>query len=141
MAKNRQKKGRPAQQVRWSPDEVRAIVREGDYATLVAVAERLGPALKQNDLSTSQIRNVFGEVRRLQSRYDPNRLHMLRPRLAYMAARSPSQGGKILRDVLTRAILEVFEGQPAEGEQRERFERLVDFFEAILAYHKAAGGK
>ncbi|HEX9000884.1 MAG TPA: type III-A CRISPR-associated protein Csm2, partial [Blastocatellia bacterium] len=27
------------------------------------------------------------------------------------------------------------------GEDKEKFERFVDFFEAILAYHKAAGGK
>ncbi len=124
----------------WRPEDVRAIVREGDYHTLVAVAEEVGEKLKR--LSTSQLRNVFGEVRRLQRRYDANRLLMLRPRLAYMAARvSQKKEGKLLRDVLTKAIDEVFEGNADEQEQRRRFRRLVDFFEAIVAYHRAKGGR
>ena len=124
----------------WTKEQVQAIIREGQYQTLVKVADALGKDLQQRGLSTSQIRNVFGEVRRLQNRYDANRLHMLRPKLAYMAARAGA-GGKQLRDVLTRAVEEVFANDPDEQTQRERFQRLVDFFEAILAYHRAYGGR
>lgn len=123
----------------WDEARLRAIIREGDYCTLVEVAEAVGRELAKKELATSQIRNVFGEVRRLQNRYDPNRLLMLRPKLAYMGARV--KGGDSLREVLTAAIQEVFAENPDERTQRERFQRLADFFEAILAYHKAHGGR
>ncbi len=124
----------------WTDEQVRAIIRDGNYQTLVDVADAVGRRLKDLGLSTSQIRNVFGEVRRLQNRYDRNRLLMLRPKLAYMGARA-GNGGRELRDVLTQAIIEIFDGNPDEKTQRERFQHLVDFFEAILAYHRAYGGR
>lgn len=140
MSRNRSRREQnPGQRV-WTPEQIQAIIREGEYQTLVQVAEALGQDLQRRGLSTSQIRNVFGEVRRLQNRYDANRLHMLRPKLAYMAARA-GRGGVELRDVLTSAIQEIFRGSPDEHTQRERFQRMVDFFEAILAYHKAYGGR
>ncbi|MDW8101222.1 MAG: type III-A CRISPR-associated protein Csm2, partial [Anaerolineae bacterium] len=103
-------------------------------------AERIGQELVQQRLTTSQIRNVFGEVKRLQMRFDPHRLRMLKPKLAYMAARAKS-GGPRLRDVLTAAVDAVFAGNPSEADVLQRFRRMVDFFEAILAYHKAFGGR
>lgn len=128
------------QQRVWTDEQLRAIIRDGDYHVLVEVADAVGKELVRQKLSTSQIRNVFGEVRRLQNRYDRNRLLMLRPKLAYMGARA-GEGGKELRDVLTRAIIEIFAGNPDESTQRTRFQHLVDFFEAILAYHRAYGGR
>jgi len=149
---------------------VKKIIVEGDYELLVKYAEQLGEKLAQNlhkncynpvkkegkkwycekckvfvpdnqvepALTTSQIRNIFGFVKQLQARYDPNKLRMLKPKLAYMQTRS-GKGGKALRAVLTTAIDCVFEGE--REQQRPRFQRLVDFFEATLAYHKAYGGR
>jgi len=120
-------------------ERIRRIVVEGDYAALVEEAERIGHELAQN-LNTSQIRNVFGEVRRLQMRFDPNRLRMLKPKLAYMGARA-GPGGRRLQDVLTAAVDAIFSGNPDQTEVESRFKRTVDFFEAILAYHKFFGGR
>ncbi len=116
------------------------IIQNGDYATLVERAEQLGRELAAQRLTTSQIRNVFGEVKRLQMRFDANRLRMLKPKLAYMGARAGT-GGQKLREVLTSAVDAVFSGNPTEQETLQRFQRMVDFFEAILAYHKAFGGR
>mgnify|MGYP000023538183 CR=1 FL=1 len=121
-------------------ERVRRIILEGDYQTLVEEAERIGQELVKQRLTTSQIRNVFGEVKRLQMRFDPNRLRMLKPKLAYMGARA-GDGGQRLRDVLSAAVDAVFSGNPAGSEVEQRFRRMVDFFEAILAYHKAYGGR
>ncbi len=119
------------------------IIAEGDAALLVRKAEEIGTALKQADLKSAQIRNIFGTVRQIQAawplytdeeaeRAAYRQLQLLKPKLAYQAARNrPVQG---LADILTPAIDEV-------GADRERFQRFVDFFEAILAYHVAAGGK
>jgi CRISPR-associated protein, Csm2 family len=121
-------------------ERIRRIILEGDYQTLVDEAERIGRELAR-PLTTSQIRNVFGEVKRLQMRFDANRLRMLKPKLAYMGARA-GEGGKRLQDVLSTAVDAVFSGNPSDRKMlEERFRRMVDFFEAILAYHKAYGGR
>lgn len=111
-------------------------IMAGDAKKLVEVAERLGQNFA-DDLSTSQIRNVFGEVKRLQMKgFDEQaarELILLKPKLAYQAGR---HRGKVedLSKVLSKAIDRV-------GSDAQRFEHFVDFFEAILAYHKAYGGK
>jgi CRISPR-associated protein Csm2 len=129
-----------------SSAEVRAIIADGDAETLVRVAERVGCALVQEKLTTSQIRAFFGAVRQIEmswpstgtdaetTRARRRELLLLRPKLAYQAARAPGRGVARLRDVLDPAIAEV-------GGDRQRFQHFVDFFEAILAYHRAAGGR
>ncbi|HIC96184.1 TPA: type III-A CRISPR-associated protein Csm2 [Candidatus Bipolaricaulota bacterium] len=112
-------------------DIKRAI--EGDAEKLVTTAQEIGHYLARQRLSTSQIRNIFGEVKRMEaSGYDRSRLILLKPRLAYAAGR---HGGAVkdLRDVLVTAIDAV--------DDAKKFGYFVNFFEAILAYHREAGGK
>ena len=56
---------------------------------------------------------------------------LLQPKLAYAAARQ--KAAKPLSDVMSIAIDKVH--------SKEDFERLVQFLESIIAYHKAEGGK
>ena len=121
-----------------SRDDVQNIIRKGGRA-LVDAAESLGPRLKQNRLTTNQIRNVYGMVKRMELRLDRDdfeydELILLKPKLAYAAARADNEGARELKNVLSWAIDEV-------GTDRKHFDRFVDFFEAILAYHRAAGGR
>ena len=91
-------------------------------------------------MTKSQIRNIFGTVRQIQMNWTGEvqkaasyrRLLMLKPKIKYQAARTREV--KPLADVLDKAIDYV-------GDDRVRFGRFVDFFEAILAYHTAFGGK
>ena len=112
---------------------------------LVKWSERLGRFLAGAELTTSQIRKVFGEVRRLWMEAQKGwtdamtrKVHLLIPKLEYAARKEIAV--KALRAVLVPAIRKVLEAQTPE-ELRKRFGRFVDFFEAILAYHQAAGGK
>jgi CRISPR-associated protein Csm2 len=109
---------------------------EGDTKELVEVAEKLGKDLKSKDLTTSQIRNVFGSVKKMEMRgFKGKELLLLKPKLAYAASRPGSKPGtKDLRGILSTAIDYV-------GDSQEYFENFCNFFEAILAYHRAAGGK
>lgn len=117
-----------------SREEVQRAIREGGRA-LVDLAERLGPQLKDGRLTTSQIRNIYGMVKQMEMRgFDPNEFVLLKPKLAYAAARANERGARQLKEVLTWAIDEV-------GADATKFARFVDFFEAILAYHQAAGGR
>ena len=129
-SRNRPQQNRQGQRRGYTlPDNV--IEHGGE--PLVKAAENLGRILKDNGLKTSQIRKVYTAVKKIQwSGFEKNQLIMLKPKLAYTAARHRSV--EQLRDVLTIAIDKV-------GDDKNKFQNFVDFFEAILAYHKAAGGR
>lgn len=95
---------------------------------------------KQYPLTTSQIRNIYGTVKKLDmignSEEVLPKLILLKPKLAYAVGRSNKvEGLKLLRDILGSAIDLVAE------RPNPRFQNFCRFFEAILAYHKAEGGK
>jgi len=124
-------------------DKVVTIITRDKPKVLVDEAERAGKTLAANRLTKSQIRNIFGTVRQIQLNWSPSigpeeekarvrELLLLKPKLAYQATRESKV--KPLADVLDVAIDQV------EG-QRERFQRFVELFEAILAYHTKYGGK
>ncbi len=114
-------------------NDVHRIVVGEDYELLVQRAREWGTQLAADRrLSMAQIRRVFGEVKRLQMRWEPHRLRMLGPRLAYVAARTGS-GGDLLRKILSPAIDLVFQAQ-GDGQQK-RFRVLADLFEAVLAHY------
>jgi CRISPR-associated protein Csm2 len=103
--------------------------------SLVGLAETLGPLVKQNGLTTSQIRNAYGLVKRMEmSGFAEEELVLLKPKLAYAAARAAKDGAHQLCTVLAWGV-------DAVGSDETRFGRFVDLFEAILAYHKADGGR
>lgn len=127
--------------------ELHKIIVAGDAKTMVVQAETLGKQLAQQRLTTNQIRNIFGTVRRIEMNWPENAseeqarkahrdLLLLKPKLAYQSKREGERKGRgveMLRQVLDPAI-DLVEGK------RKRFQNFVDFFEAILAYHKAYGG-
>jgi len=130
--------------------DIEAIIGN-DAKKLVKVAEKLGNrwgrelgskksgGIERNDerLTTSQIRSVFGNIKKIEMKgfeKQKREFLLLKPKLAYTASRSGKKKGiQELRDVLTIAIDFV--------ERDEDFSNFCDFFEAILAYHRAAGGK
>jgi CRISPR-associated protein Csm2 len=126
-----------------SPADARAIIVEGKTDLLIEQAKRIGKDLKDARLSMAQIRGIFGIVRRIEMRWNKEaseetreqamrQLLLLQPKLEYQAKRQPQVEG--LKNVLIPAI------QLVQG-NREHFGHFVEFFEAILAYHVAAGGK
>jgi len=110
----------------------------------IEFAEKLGeelvdkPNYKRNAMSTSQLRNFFGEVRRIQSNLEENKpaFYMLRPKLAYAAARARNRENKIytFKEVVDNILLNI-NPEPTE------FNNFVNFLEAIVAYHKVNGGE
>lgn len=111
---------------------------------LVAEADRFGKELSRK-LNTSQIRNIFGEVRAIEQDVPvgatelpigvQRRLLMLKPKLAYQVGRfSNNNALRAFADTLSKAIDLV-------GNDARRFHTFVDLFEAILAYHRRYGGR
>lgn len=136
---------------RISQADLKDVITKSDPSStklLVDHAEDLGSRLKNANLTTSQIRALFGEVRQIQAQLSIGeqeraralrKLILLKPKMAYRARRERGRGVEELTSVLDPAIDLVVSGSDQEV-QEQNFQRFVDFFEAILAYHKAAGG-
>jgi len=90
-------------------------------------------------LKTTQIRKFLDAVNRLKAQPEREKnfekikpgIELLRPQLAYAAARQ--QSVKDLKLVMEAAIKKI--------EDSEDFTRLVQLIESIIAYHKSAEGK
>jgi CRISPR-associated protein Csm2 len=111
---------------------------------LVKDAEKLGAELKLGKLETNQVRKFLDAINQIKANLIDETatsqdlfkkievdIVLLKPKLAYGAARQ--KAAKPLQEVLDVAIDKVHNILD--------FERLVQFVESIIAYHKAAGGK
>ncbi len=130
-----------------SADDLKKIMTEESAEAvrlLIQKADELGKELSKK-LTTSQIRNIFGEVRSIEQEVGleektlplnvQRRLLMLKPKMAYQVGRFSNNGElKALVDTLSQAIDLI-------GDDVRRFHTFVDLFEAILAYHRRYGGK
>lgn len=130
--------------------ELQAIIKQNDIQKLVTFAEKQGRELQNSGLTTSQIRLSFGQVRQIEAMWSINGqreqaerlLMLLKPRVAYQAARDNKAGNKLLCDILSAGIDAVFDGtMPSSDERTARFRRFTELFEALLAYHKVAGSR
>ena len=98
-------------------------------------------------LTTSQLRKFFGAVKQLQMNvelygYQESELVMLKPKLAYAAGRSHKNNSSFrtfkiddFRDVIDKAIDIVNHST----DKKLAFDNFIQFFEAIVAYHKVYG--
>lgn len=111
---------------------VEGILAGDDPEKFVNLAEELGRHCKNKGVSTSQIRAVFSRVKHLPNDYDQAKkeLQLLRPKLAYQKGRH-----KELRDL--QQVLDEMIKSVNNDSQLKNFK---EFFEAVLAYHKAHGG-
>lgn len=103
-------------------------------------AERLAKHLVAEDLKAAQIRLVFSKVRQIEARWTNDAQHeqaslremlLLKPRLKYQSKRTPSM------EALSNTLISLIDAV----KNRPQFQRFVDFFEAVVAYHKVSGGK
>ena len=146
------RKSKPQFSLNVSHDDLRRIIVEGDGQTLVANAHEIGAKLGKN-LTTNQIRAIFGTVRQIEMNWSETApankqrqaqrdLVLLKPKMAYRASREGYRGRGLqaLADTLSQAI-DLVTDADGQTDARVRFGYFVDFFEAILAYHKVAGGR
>lgn len=135
------------------------LIISGDALESARLTNKWGKSIGtelSKPLKAAQIRNIFGKVRQLERSWMYNQagtgarrdMILLEPKLRYQAERKREI--EDLAEVLIEAIQLVDDGSvrlefappvTPDRETREKFQRFVDFFEAILAYHKAAGGK
>lgn len=114
------------------PEWITKSIDEGG----IKFSEKLGDALVKNKLTTSQIRNIYGEMKRIQMKGFNNEITsflLLLPKIAYASKRKEEIGIKIFKDV--------FDKMHSLVKNEKHYENMMNLMEAILAYHKAFGGK
>lgn len=109
------------------------ILNQTDIGRFIELSESFGKQLKNNRISTSQIRAIFQAVKRLSDDFNEskNELNLLRPKLAYQRGRFPAL--RNLQEVIDHLIKNVKDDTSLAN--------FKEFFEAIVCYHKAYGGK
>lgn len=126
-----------------SKDDIQKIIADGNPQVLVEWADRIGVAIARQ-VTSSQLRNIFGAARQIQMRWDTDRnaafrdAVLLKPKIGYYAKRERGRGMADLERVLVPALDEMAKG--SEEERQKRYNRFMDFFEAIVAFHKKHGG-
>lgn len=113
------------------PIQEKWIVK-GDYDGLVSFAEAAGKTLADEELTNSQIRNVYGEIKRIQMVGFENAkqsFYLLKPKVAYAYGRDKKQLATFKK--IFDAAFDMVNGDA------KAFKHFCDFMEAILAYHRA----
>ena len=91
----------------------------------------------KGELTNSKIRNVYGEIKRIQmGGFEKNKssFYLLRPKVAYAVGRDKNNVGlNLFKEVFDEAVKYVKDDRT--------FHNFCNLMEAILAYHKAHGGK
>lgn len=118
-------------------------VTKGIDENAVIHAKEMASELASKGISTSQIRNVFGEIKKIQALgaekdKGRSRLHMLGPKIAYAIGRMDSGRDAPKRDSFSKLLneVEMAVGRIAETDHQKRFDNFVEYMEAIVAYHR-----
>lgn len=124
-----------------SESPIVTIVQEDEPELLVEEAKKLGQSLLADKEATrTQLRRLFGTMRQIEMTWSTDRerayreLILLKPRLVYQTERHGAL--RPLAKALEVGINAVGQGNEAS----KRLKRLVEFFEATLAYSIAARG-
>lgn len=114
-----------------SPQDAQLIIVQGDVELLVSRARELA----QNSPATrTSVRRLYGEARRIEMLWQDEqradqarrRAVLFKPRLAYQASRGEGKLREIERAF--QPLLDATQGD------RQRFQRFLEFFEALVAY-------
>lgn len=117
----------------WEADFNVSWITDKITKDTVNYCDQFGKHLQANRLSTSQIRNVYGELKRIQMKGFENEktsFILLKPKMAYSVA----------RDRKLEDMKKVFDKAYDAVDTSAHFENLMDFMEAVLAFHKSYGG-
>lgn len=121
-------------------DTITFLRAAGDYMAPMKDGDKLA-------LTNSQIRNVYGELKRIQMKgFDKSQSEflLLKPKVAYAAKRKSDReaetGMELFKKIFDKAYDAV--NQLPEGEGKgNAFKNLCSIMEGLIAYHKYYGGK
>ena len=124
----------------WKPN-IKLWVQVDIDKDTISFAESMGRVLKEDGLTTSQIRNVFGEMRKIQMNgfeKEKSNFLLLRAKLAYATKRQQARGMDKFYELFCVAYDAV---DTSSDKASGQFDKLLQVMEAVLAYHKFHGGQ
>jgi len=127
-------------EIKWITGEQKMGVEMVEWAN--SIGEKLAKGKEDRrgrpsqQLTTSQIRKFFGEVKRIQADWEKysDDVPLLNAKLAYAVGRKNEFGIKLFAKTFYEAIM-------TASQEKDYFDRLVKILEATVAYHKFHGGK
>lgn len=111
-------------------------IKDGADDSINKWAEESGHFMAENGLTSSKIRNIYGEIKRIQmGGFDKEKssFYLLKPKVAYAYARedkSKNEGIKLFKKIYDKISNDV--------DSKDRYNNFCNLIEAILAYHKAS---
>lgn len=117
-------------------------ITDGADQEMVDYTDEAGKRMKNGNLTASQIRNIYGEIKRIQiGGYEKNKASflLLQPKLAYIVGRTEaksrgnSEGIRVYQDIFLKAAKLV--------NNEKTYQNFCNLMEALVAYHKYYGGK
>ena len=108
-------------------------IENGADEALPDYAEFMGKAMADNKLTSSKIRSVYGEIKRIQMgefAKEKSSFYLLRPKVAYAVGRDKENIGLQLFKL-------VFDKSAKCVKDKDTFLHFANFMEAVLAYHRA----
>ena len=104
---------------------------------MIVFTEKAGQMMKSKNLSTSQIRNVYGEIKRIQvAGYEKEKtsFYLLKPKMAYALGRDDKNLGlKLFKKIFDKCFDYV--------KDEKTYKNFCNLIEALIAYNKSFGGK
>lgn len=112
-------------------------ITDAATAEMIKYAEDAGKYMAKNGLTNSKIRSIYGEIKRIQMgefEKEKSSFFLLKPKVAYALGRDEkNQGLKLFKLIFDKCFGNVT--------NQKSYKNFCGFIEAILAYHKAYGGK
>lgn len=108
-------------------------IENGADEALPDYAEFIGKAMADNKLTSSKIRSVYGEIKRIQMgefAKEKASFYLLRPKVAYAVGRDKENIGLQLFKL-------VFDKSAKCVKNKDTFLHFANFMEAVQAYHRA----
>ena len=108
-------------------------IENGADEALPDYAEFMGKAMADTKLTSSKIRCVYGEIKRIQMgefAKEKSSFYLLRPKVAYAVGREKTNVGLQLFKL-------VFDKSAQCVKDKDTFLHFANFMEAVLAYHRA----
>lgn len=97
-------------------------------------AKEAGFFMAQKGLTSSKIRNIFGEIKRIQmATFETSKtsFYLLKPKVAYAMGRDEKNDGLKLFKL-------IFDRISSDVKDNNSYQNFCNIIEAILAYHKAS---
>ena len=104
------------------------------------LCEELAKDMVNSRVSSSFLRNIFGELRRIEiGGFEKHRADfvLLRPKLAYTCSRTIERARSAEGDLAS--LQELYKLSASAVKDANSFKNIVSIMEAIIAFHKAYG--